>query len=240
VTAPGALLAADDISVRFGGLQALSSVSLSVEPSSTLGLIGPNGAGKTTLINVLSGLAAPTSGRLLWKGEPVRKWRLGLAARRGVARTFQATRVFHGMSTRENVLIAALNSRRDVDVDSILEIVELDRRADVLAHELPFGEARRLGVALALATGPEVLLLDEPGAGLTGHDLTALGASIQRVCAEGVAVLLVDHNMRFVMGTADRVVVMESGTVIARGTPSEVQADPRVLSAYLGRRTIGA
>ncbi|MEQ3552666.1 ATP-binding cassette domain-containing protein [Pseudonocardia nematodicida] len=231
------LLAAEDVEVRFGGLTALSGVSLQVPAGASVGLIGPNGAGKSTLINVLSGMAAPTAGRVLWRGSPPRQWRLGAATRLGVARTFQATRVFREFSVLENVRIAALHARRSVDPAEILDSLDLDHRHHTLAAELPFGEARRLGVALALATAPEVLLLDEPGAGLTGRDLDALGAAIRGICAGGVAVLLVDHNMRFVMGAVDRVVVLEGGRVIADDTPAVVQADERVRGAYLGRRS---
>jgi len=231
------ILAARAVGMRFQGLHALSDVTIELPHGSITGLIGPNGAGKTTLVNVLSGLAVPTSGQVLRHGKPVRRWGISRAAGEGVARTFQGSTVFTEFDVRRNLEIAALHARRPVQVSHIIDMLELGHRAHVLAGELSFGELRRLGVAIALATGPEVALLDEPGAGLTGTDLDLLSDVIRRIRDSGTAVLLVDHNMRFLMSTVERVVVLEGGQVIAQGAPDEIQRDERVLAAYLGRST---
>ncbi|PRZ40862.1 amino acid/amide ABC transporter ATP-binding protein 1 (HAAT family) [Antricoccus suffuscus] len=227
------VLAAEKITARFGGIVALKDVDLAVRRGSVLGLIGPNGAGKTTLVNVLSGLIQPTSGRIRFDGVH-RSWTLGKAARSGVARTFQASTVFREFSVVENVSIGGLNSKRPVDPHQILDRVDLGGRAHEVAGSLSFGELRRLGVAIALSTAPKVILLDEPGAGLTGHDLTMLANLIRGIRDDGTGVVLVDHNMRFLMNTVDSVVVLEGGMVIAEGSPEEIQRDQRVLAAYLG------
>jgi len=237
VTDQDIVLATRGIGMRFQGLQALGDVTIELPRHSITGLIGPNGAGKTTLVNVLSGLAAPTEGEVVHGGQAVTRWRLGRAARAGVARTFQASTVFPEFDVTENVEIGTLHARKPVDVQHVLELLELGGRARVRAGDLSFGELRRLGVAIALATGPEVVLMDEPGAGLTGTDLELLRHVILRIRDEGTTVLLVDHNMRFLMNTVERVIVLEGGRVICQGTPEAVQKDERVLAAYLGRGT---
>jgi branched-chain amino acid transport system ATP-binding protein len=229
------VLSTRGVGMRFQGLHALSDVSIDLPRHSITGLIGPNGAGKTTLVNVLSGLAAPTDGEVRYEGAKVTRWRLGRAARAGVARTFQASTVFPEFDVTENVEIGILHTRKKIAVGDVLEMLELSHRAHVKAGDLSFGELRRLGVAIALATGPEVVLMDEPGAGLTGTDLEMLRAVILRIRDAGTTVLLVDHNMRFLMNTVERVVVLEGGRVISEGTPESVQKDERVLAAYLGR-----
>lgn len=234
------LLEADSVSVQFGGLTALDDVTFHVYDGVTTGLIGPNGAGKTTLVNVLSGMIPPTTGSLRWHGEPPRQWRLGTACRAGVVRTFQRTRVFGQFSVLDNIKIAQLASRTTVDPDDVLTMLDLDHRRNTLAKLLPFGEGRRLGVAMALATDPEVLLLDEPAAGLTGTDITMLTDSIWRLTDQGKTVVVVDHNMRFVMQTVKRVVVLDGGREIAAGTPEDVQQHDEVIAAYLGRSSHAA
>jgi len=231
------VLATRGVGMRFQGLHALRDVTIELPRGSITGLVGPNGAGKTTLVNVLSGLAAPTDGQVLHRGQPTRRWRLGRAARAGVVRTFQASTVFPEFDVTENVEVGARHARRPVDVGEVLGMLELASRSRVRAGDLSYGELRRLGVAIALATGPDVVLMDEPGAGLTGNDLDLLREVILRISDAGVTVLLVDHNMRFLMNTVERVVVLEGGQVISQGTPDEVQQDERVLAAYLGRGT---
>lgn len=234
------VLAADGIGIRFQGLQALADVTMELPKGTVTGLIGPNGAGKTTLVNILSGMLAPTDGRVLLHGRKVRRWGLGAAARAGVARSFQASRVFQEFSVHENIRLGQMNSRRVADVQSILETVGLGHRATARAGDLSFGELRRLGVAIAMSTAPEVLLLDEPGAGLSGQDLDDLQVSIHSIRDSGTTVLLVDHNMRFLMQTVDRVVVLEGGRPLAQGSPADVQRNPAVIAAYLGSEQANA
>ncbi len=228
------VLATRGVGMAFRGLKALHDVTISLPEGTVTGLIGPNGAGKTTLVNVLSGLAAPTEGEVFFNGERVRRWSLGSAARAGVAKTFQQSRVFNEFTVLENVELGALNSSHHVDAFHVLEMLDLAARWNLLAGELSFGELRRLGVAIALATRPKVLLMDEPGAGLTGVDLDQLSAAIGRIRDEGTTILVIDHNMRFLMNSVERVIVLEGGMLIAEGTPAEVQTDERVIAAYLG------
>jgi len=227
------VLAGEHITVRYRGLVALDDVSLALAPGTATGLIGPNGAGKSTLVNVLTGLVPPTSGTVLLHGRPRPRWSLSRAARSGVGRTFQASRVFRDRLVIDNVTVAP--RRRELQFDP-LEIVDLGARRYDAAATLSYGELRRLGVAIALSTAPDVLLLDEPGAGLTGGDLAQLSAAIRRVLETGTTVLLVDHNMRFLMETVERVAMLESGRLIADGTPEQIQNDDRVRAAYLGSR----
>ncbi|ALJ21844.1 ABC transporter ATP-binding protein [Microbacterium sp. No. 7] len=225
-------LSAEHVTMRYRGLLALDDVSVAFERGTTTGLIGPNGAGKTTFVNVLSGLVQPTSGRIRFDGQDKRRWSLSSAARDGVGRTFQASKVFRNRMVIDNIDVAPVRLRA-LEYDP-LEIVDLaDRRHD-LAGSLSYGELRRLGVAIAISTAPRVLLLDEPGAGLTGGDLDRLSAVIRRVGATGCTIVLVDHNMRFLMGSVERVVVLEGGRLVADGTPEQVQNDPQVRAAYLG------
>jgi branched-chain amino acid transport system ATP-binding protein len=224
----------------FVGLRALDNVSLTLEQGEILGLIGPNGSGKTTLINVISGLLPATAGRVLVDGEEVSGRAAHAVARRGIARTFQAVRLFRGLTVRENVEVAALamgaskaEARRRAD--ELLGAFGLGRWADALAGTLPYGRERSLEMARALATGARFLLLDEPAAGLDeaeGDALLALLAGIP--AARGCGVLVIDHDMRLIMRLCRRLHVLAHGQTIAEGTAEEVRRNPAVIEAYLG------
>jgi branched-chain amino acid transport system ATP-binding protein len=236
------LLDASEIVVRFGGLQALDSTSLSVEEGCITGLIGPNGAGKTTLFNVITGLQRPTTGRVSLEGRDITHAKPHKRARLGVARTFQRIEAFGSLSARENVLVAAEMRRRWAkDTETPAEIAErlLDRVgltavAEIPVDELPTGTARLVEVARALATKPRVLLLDEPSSGLDEDETDALGELLLELAKDGLGILLVEHDMPFVMHTCIHIDVLDFGRVIARGNPTEIQGDAAVQAAYLG------
>jgi branched-chain amino acid transport system ATP-binding protein len=237
-----ALLEARDITMRFGGVLALNEAAVSAEHGTVTGLIGPNGAGKTTLFNVVTGLLTPTAGRVLLEGQEITTLGVHSRARRGIARTFQRLEAFNRLSARENVLVAA-EARRRWDrrgphpgkaADEILARVGIEGVAEVTVGTLPTGTARLVEVARALATGPKVLLLDEPSSGLNEHETAELSALLRVLAADGLAILLVEHDMTFVMGLCSSIYVLDFGQVISVGTPTEVQADPAVRAAYLG------
>lgn len=238
-----ALLQVESVSVRFGGIMAVNDTSLTVEPGTVTGLIGPNGAGKTTLFNIVTGLQAPTRGRVRLDGRDITGVKPHRRARMGVARTFQRLEVFGSLTARENVLVATEMrqgwsherfSPRDF-ADELLDRVGLSSVADAQVSSLPTGTARLVELARALATKPTVLLLDEPSSGLDESESDALGALCTEMAERnGLAVLLVEHDMPLVMGTCKYIYVLEYGQVIARGSAVEIQADPRVQSAYLG------
>ncbi len=237
-----ALLDIRGVSVRFGGLLALDEVSFAVEPGKVTGLIGPNGAGKTTLFNVITGLQTPTSGTVCIDDEDITNARPHRRARLGIGRTFQRLETFGTLSVRNNVLVAAEMrrgwSRERFDVgelsSEVIERVGLTGVADERVDRLPTGMARLVEVARALATKPRVLLLDEPSSGLNESETQALGGLLRELAASGLGVLLVEHDMSFVMGTCDGIHVLDFGRLIADGTPAEVQANPTVRAAYLG------
>lgn len=236
---PAAVLAVEEVSVRFGGIAALTSVSLSVGPGATTGLIGPNGAGKTTLFDVISGLRRPDRGRVLMGGIDVT--RLGPKERslRGLGRTFQRLEVFGSLTTLDNVLVAVENSglrggaarRRARD---LLDRVGLGAVAESQADTLPTGFARLVELARALAGGPTILLLDEPSSGLDTAETRRLAALLGDLVADGLAVLLVEHDMELVMTVCHHIYVLGSGQVIGSGSPTQVQDDAAVQEAYLG------
>lgn len=244
------------ISVRFGGVRALSDVTLAASAGEIVGLIGPNGAGKTTLFDVLSGIRSPSSGRVLLDERDITRHGPTWRARHGIKRTFQRQQTFGWLTVEENVLvalewhggggglladIAALPSRRRRErarrerADEVLEACGLGDVRDEPAGKLPIGRARMVEMARAIVDRPRVLLLDEPTSGLEESEMESLAASMQRVCREeGCAVMLVEHDVGFVMSQCDRVVVLNLGEVIAEGTPEAVREEPAVIAAYLG------
>jgi branched-chain amino acid transport system ATP-binding protein len=241
-----ALLEVNEIIVRFGGLQALSEPSLEVEPGRISGLIGPNGAGKTTLFNVVTGLQAPVKGSVHLDGKDITTTKPHKRARLGIARTFQRLEVFGSLSARENVLVAAEMRRGwskekfdpGVLADELIARVGLAAVAEEPVAALPTGTARLVELARALATKPSVLLLDEPSSGLNEEETHEMGALLKQLAGDGLAVLLVEHDMPFVMATCDHIDVLDFGAIIARGTPSEIQANSVVQSAYLGAASV--
>ncbi len=237
------LLRTEALTKRFGGLTAVRTVSFAVEAGELVGLIGPNGAGKTTLFNLLTGFLRPDAGRSELNDAPI----AGLApyqiVDRGLARTFQIARPFADMTVLENVATACLCPRarrmshgRGVSerAMAVLAKVGMDGKADLPVQTLPFGDLRRVEIARAMATGPEVLLLDEPFAGLGAFEIAPLAALIRALSAQGVTILIVEHKLRELMRLVTRVIAMHFGEIIAQGTPEAVARDPGVVEAYLG------
>ncbi len=238
------VLATDGVSVRFGGLRALSSVSVSASLGTVSGLIGPNGAGKTTLFNVITGHQSPDQGQVLLDGADVTRFGVHKRARMGISRTFQKLEAFNSLSARENVLVAAemtprrFRSTAATATDEILERVGLVDVAGVTVGTLPTGIARLVELARALAAKPRVLLLDEASSGLTEEETVAVGALLHDLVADGeLAVLLVEHDMSFVMSVCSYIHVLDFGEIIAAGSPQQVQSNEQVRAAYLGVRT---
>jgi branched-chain amino acid transport system ATP-binding protein len=236
-------LEARQIVVAFGGLRAIDDVSVNLAPGEVFGLIGPNGAGKTTLVNVLTGFQKPSSGKVLLGGVDLTGRSADQVARQGLARTFQAVRLFRDLLVIENLEAAAVGSglgRREARQRAmrVLEWIGFEHKARMRADSLPYGEERRVGIARALATAPKYVLLDEPAAGLSDAECDDLMDLISRIPAQfGCGVLLIEHNMRVVMGACGRVQVIDGGKTIAEGTPEEIQRHDDVIRAYLGTKS---
>ena len=247
-------LSVRDLTVQFGGVAALGGVSFDVRPGSITSLIGPNGAGKTTAFNAITGYLRPSRGRVSYGDAVLTGLRPCDIARRGVVRTFQKTSVFPTLSVLDNVLTgfhlrgraevwSVLAARRRVraeesalrrEAETIVAFVGLAHRRRDVASALPYGEQRLVELGVALAARPSTLLLDEPAAGMTGAEKDVIGGLIRSIRDRGVTVLLVEHDMRVVMGLSDTVIVLDHGAVIAEGTPAVVQSHPDVIRAYLG------
>jgi branched-chain amino acid transport system ATP-binding protein len=245
--AQGLSLRAERIAVHFDGVRALDGVDLELERGEILGLIGPNGAGKTTLVNALTGFQRPTAGRLLLGGEDVSRLAAHKLARRGLARTFQSGRSFAHLTAFENVEVAAVGvgvRRREARMRARLALGELGLAecAELPAGSLASGQERRLEVARAVAMRPQFLFLDEPAAGLNEAESDELTAAIAALPKRlGCGVLVIEHDMRVIMGLCDRIQVLDHGVTISIGTPQEVRADPLVITAYLGTESgVGA
>lgn len=250
-----ALLTVENLEKRFGGLIAVNDISFKVESGEIFTIIGPNGAGKSTLFKLITSFTQPTSGRVIFEGEDITRLPAHVVARKGVVRTFQETTIFKEMTVVENVIVAhhlrsrasslgifvnSPKARRDEErfresANSIIEILGLDAVRNEQARNLPHGYLRELGIAIAMAAEPKALLLDEPFSGMNPEETDRVVDMVRGIRDRGITILLVEHDMRAVMRISDRILVLNFGSMVALGTPPEIQNNESVIEAYLGR-----
>ena len=241
------ILNLENISVNFGGHIAVNEVSLTIDPGTITGLIGPNGAGKTTLFNVISGLLAPSSGRVLFADRDITSLAPHKRARIGIGRTFQRLELFNSLTVIDNLRVsidtsnqwktsreAMSGSSMNAKINKILDLTGLNSVRNAMASEIPTGQARLVELARALVLSPNLLLLDEPASGQNDEETERFGQLLRELCNSGISIFLVEHDMSLVMNTCDQVNVLDFGTVIAKGTPTEIQEHELVIAAYLG------
>ena len=241
------ILNLENISVNFGGHIAVNELSLTIDPGTITGLIGPNGAGKTTLFNVISGLLAPSSGRVLFADRDITSLAPHKRARIGIGRTFQRLELFNSLTVIDNLRVsietsnqwktsreAMSGSSMNAKINKILDLTGLNSVRNVMASEIPTGQARLVELARALVLSPNLLLLDEPASGQNDEETERFGQLLRELCNSGISIFLVEHDMSLVMNTCDQVNVLDFGTVIAKGTPTEIQEHELVIEAYLG------